>query len=434
MINTSDLITETTFEELTKGVEDDTFVIDDGITLSKEQQEAVLEIENSCNTITILTGKAGSGKSTVVRALRERNSHTALCSTTGKSALLIGACTLDSLFKYSREDNECWNIMLLKITMENIGRLIIIDEASMIGSSMFRYICDVALKYNKRLLLVGDWGQAPPVKDDWFFRDNERYLHYMNVIKLKECHRQEDKEFLQVLDKIREGKPDEQVSKMMSTRVTDTLPPDEYVKLFYTNADVIQLNTQKVRELAKATNKNIITLKCAIRYINPDWKPKEEALKSTVKECPLAHDVELCVGCRILITKNNMSSGYVNGSSGILKGIDKELKALIVELDSGVTVKVLSDVVEKKDNMSGKDRVLFSIAGYPVQAGYAMTIHKCQGQTLDKVYADLSLLADFQVHGLTYVALSRVRRLEDLLISAWDNNLVYCDDDIKDYI
>lgn len=109
----------------------------DGYFLSKEQKAVINYIINKRSQLTVLIGKAGTGKSSIIKFLRNWNRKWPILATTGKAALLIGARTVDAFFSYSREKNIVMNFNALTANMAAAGNLIIIDEASMMGKAMF---------------------------------------------------------------------------------------------------------------------------------------------------------------------------------------------------------------------------------------------------------------------------------------------------------
>lgn len=169
--------------------------------LSQEQSDAVQQIVSTDKPVTILTGPAGCGKSTITNYLRQGVGF-CVAATTGKAAMHIDGVTVDSLFCFNRNNWKIWSDKFLEYLMSQVPDRIIIDEASMIGRNMGDVIHEVAQDYKKQLLLVGDFAQARPVKDDWITKS--RLLDDYNFLRLTECHRQEEGQFLQALNRVRE--------------------------------------------------------------------------------------------------------------------------------------------------------------------------------------------------------------------------------------
>lgn len=402
--------------------------------LSKDQKKAIQIIESTHRNV-ILTGKAGAGKSTIINILRKRHPKWGCCSTTGKSALLINADTVDSFFKYDRIENKCFNEGMLQLNMKACDDTIIIDEASMVGKKMLDFLLHQAAIFDKRLILVGDWAQTAPVKDDWFFPiDDDEFL----FLKLTECHRQESGEFLECLDKLRNGVQDSQVNKLMLTRILPKLDEDDdsFLILFGTNKRAKEFNQKKVNHLLRLELQNGtgngkgFTEKVKIDTYGGFYT--QTALENMKNNSPFANDITFAIGCKILLTYNNKSKGFVNGDTGILLGYNEGQRSYIVKLDRNE--KVIEIERMQVDVKNPKGQIVYTIFGYPMKLGYALTVHKSQGMTIPKVYVDIDSMSWMHMHGIVYVALSRVRKIEDLFVSTWKPNIAVVDPVVLPYI
>lgn len=402
--------------------------------LSKDQKKAIQIIESTHRNV-ILTGKAGAGKSTIINILRKRHPKWGCCSTTGKSALLINADTVDSFFKYDRVENKCFNEDMLFNNMNACDDTIIIDEASMVGKKMLDFLLHKAANFDKRLILVGDWAQTAPVKDDWFFPiDDDEFL----FLKLTECHRQESGEFLQCLDKLRNGIQDSQVNKLMLTRILPKIDDndDSFLILFGTNKKAKEFNQRKVNHLLKleiqngtGNGKGFTEQVKIIPYSNSYTKTALENMKNN---SPFANDITFAIGCKVLLTYNNKSKGFVNGDTGILLDYNNFNHSYVVKLDRNE--KIIEIERMQVDVKNPKGQVIYTIFGYPIKLGYALTVHKSQGMTIPKVYVDIESMSWMHMHGIVYVALSRVRKIEDLFVSTWEPNIAVVDPVVLPYI
>lgn len=408
------------------------------ITLSQEQKNAIALIMKTKKDI-ILTGKAGAGKSTIIKFLRYFNPSWAVCSTTGKASVLIDGTTVDRLFCIDRTNGSIWSDSFLKSNMRHCGDVIIIDEASMIGKIMFHPIRKIATTFGKRLVFVGDWGQAAPVKDDWFFPiDSDEF----EFIKLTECWRQNGGEFLECLDKLRVGKQDDQVNQMFSSRVRPTIPKDDScLVIFGTNRLADKYNASKIEELlayqrsqGKRGKGFILNSKIKGGTVRITDKNYDAIMANT----PFANGTKFASGCKVLITKNSSSTDgceYCNGDTGYLIGAracDGEVVELTVLLDRTNLPVTISRKTAEIVNVQG--RLMYTYEGFPIKVGYAMTAHKCQGMTIPKIWVDIESIGWMHTHGLVYVALSRVRKLEDLYVSSWYDNLAVVDEVVRPYL
>jgi len=430
----------------------------EGVTLSQEQKDAIELIVSTEKPVVILTGQAGSGKSTIINALKARGSWK-VSATTGKAAMHVGGSTVDMLFCFSRRDWTIWSYSYLEKIMTDIPDDIIIDEASMIGKHMGNRIIKTAREYRKKLLLVGDWAQASPVKDDLIL-DSEILDDY-EFIKLTENHRQGEGVFMEVLNKVREGTVDDQVDEVFQER-TCQVPPDDdrYIRMYATNAKTDAYNNARLWRHVSDTGTGHFVIYAFFEDRRPKKKreasPREERFRQKVLEAaPFGHGEPLAVGCRVLLTVNSKPGGaYVNGDTGTLTGAlaedGRDLESCIAEhAENGrpyriSELRVLLDRTNKDVRVIMMERdvedpmgryVQHRVSGFPVRLGYACTVHKAQGMTVGKAWFDMSSLGKFpdnaSRHGLAYVALSRARTLEGLLIKDWDPSLVYCNDQIK---
>lgn len=400
----------------------------EGYMLSNEQKKAIHWIEEKRGYLTMLTGKAGAGKSTIVKALLQRNKNWKICSTTGRSALLINGITVDKLFAYNREENNCFDAKMLDDNLK-YTKAIIIDEASMMGKNMFEYCYKECLRRSISLILVGDWGQSPPIKDSWIF-ESTLFLEDVECIRLKEVYRQKSIEFLDVLNKVRKGKVDDKVNSFLFSRLDyNGINDDSKLKIFATNQRVANFNSQKVEECSRRLDNKIFKLYPQI-LIFKDAKVTQDKVDYIKKTCNFANGESLCVGCKVLLLRNNTKAGYVNGDTGIL--IRKEGSQLIVCLDRNGQAVIVTQMAHEVKNALREVELI--IKGYPIKPGYAFTAHKCQGLTIPKVWIDMDDIRHMKCHGLCYVALSRVRKPEDLFLSSWNPKAVVCDDIVKSYL
>lgn len=470
----------------------------DGITLSEDQQSAVrqiLEFKDSEFTgalSMILTGRAGSGKTTVVRYLRKLlKGQLAVCATTGRAAVMSGGTTVDRLFCISRTSWRVWSADRLHAIMTQAipnARVILIDEASMVGSRMAACIYEVAWEYHRKILLVGDWGQASPVKDDLCIK-TEPLFYQAKVVKLTECHRQTDRAFMDALDSVRMGSPTPEAVKLFKSRTTGKVKdfPDTAVLLTPTNAQVEKVNGEALNEFVRETGNPIYRCSPVVRgkqdsILQPTPfnlmadDQEQDAFGNRPGDYERILDASPCVetlrvseGCRCMITYNAPSTGtdefvyderdttprvnvnlsalrYVNGDTGYVHAIhyinkkgelvppyDQETDRPMFELGSSMAVSVrldrTGDIVclhPARFDLKGPDeKVIASVTGLPLRLGYAFTVHKAQGMTIPKVLFDLPKLKYFKGNeGLCYVGLSRVRELEDLCLTGWSNAVV----------
>ncbi len=431
----------------------------EGVTLCPEQETALQRILQTRGNI-ILTGKAGSGKSTVVQALAKRT-PVVLCATTGRAALNIGGCTIDRLFSIRRDTWQVASSRKLEENMIGTPELIVIDEASMVGASMATMVRRLALAYRKRLCLVCDMAQASPVKDEWGVT-SALFLE-ADLIRLVENHRQADATYLAALNQVRTGVVDDLVHQVFGPCLVQAPPEDDaYLRLYATNRATDEYNLKRLHMVKEDTA--IVVPEADFVDLRDTFDARKEGLfeedfKEKQKlESRLCHREPMRVGARVILTMNETQNDlWVNGDTGVIVdmmliggGFMKEVKhdpwgltepvspkhiaAMIVRLDRGREV-LVQRMTQPTSTPTGKPH--YGIHGFPLRLGWAITIHRCQGMTVDKAYLDMQTIMWMQgesKHGLAYVAMSRTRTLDGLKIGNWDDRAVYCADAVKSFI
>jgi len=421
--------------------------ITDDIEVTEEYQQ-VLEWLKSGAPIVFVSGKAGTGKTTFIRYLREEfDKHLVVVAPTGVAALNIQGVTIHSFFRFPPRvviDNDIKIVRDRKLYLKI--SLLIIDEASMVRSDIIDAI-DKFLRKNRenpapfggvQLLLVGDLFQLPPVlnrreaealqvmkyESPYFFSAKAFKQCHMAFQDLTKVYRQSDPHFIDLLDKVRHAAD------------LDTALPS--------------LNHRCVRgsDLAQT----IITLTCTNRVadrINDDHLAKlfgtpitfiggvsgKFAVEDVKLPAPL--NLSLKAGAQVMFTKNDDKKRWVNGTLG--KVVELNRNMIRVEIKDCYST-IVHDVQKvtweyfkyQYDEMS--DRIVPVKTGmyvqYPLMLAWAVTIHKGQGKTLEKVRVDLGEGA-FD-YGQVYVALSRCRSLEDIyLIKPINAKDVKCDPVVK---
>ncbi len=426
------------------------------VTLSGEQEAALNEILATRGHV-ILTGKAGSGKTTVVNHLASRV-PIVLCATTARAALHIGGTTVDRVFRFKRDPWKIVNDTKLASEMPELPDRILIDEYSMGGAHMSNLISKVAKAYRKQLILVGDWAQASPVKDEW--ANNTDLIRSAKLIRLTESHRQADPVFLGALNKIREGVVDDEVREAFKGCMVGGPPSDDqYLRLFATNSETDRYNR------ARLYGFTILGIICEMEGRFKDVREENvrradgefdaEQIESALLQSRLAHREPLRIGARVLMTVNDIDDQWVNGDLGTIVDMTlrddqlvseipvniwsstpqvraEEVSSIHVELDRArrpVSVKRVTRPIEAPNG-----KPMFEVIGFPLRLGWALSIHKSQGMTVDKAFVDCRSIMSFPTqesrHGLMYVACSRTRTLEGLKIAGWTDEAVHCSSEV----
>ena len=392
------------------------------------QYALVRELVRSQFPITFVTGGAGTGKSTMIRWLvNEFQGAVLVGAPTGIAALNIEGKTLHSLCQLPPAWVVADDIKEVPRRRE-IGeaKLLIIDEVSMVTANLLDGVSEFFRK-NRRIdkpfgglpvVMVGDMFQLPPVVDD-----RQRHMYeqvygsakFFNAkclaeapyygVELTKSFRQTESEFIAVLADLREGRGLQSAIEFFNSQCKVTIEP-QYgaVWLSPRNAEVDRINLMKLAEI-----------ECiAQRYTGSvQGQFKADRLPSPLH-------LELKVGAQVLFTKNDTAKRWVNGSVGRVSAMADDI--LSVELgDTGIVVDVVrvqwSDYRYQWNSATHAiDRTeIGSYTQFPLVLAWAMTIHKSQGKTIDRVHLDLGCGA-FET-GQTYVALSRCRSISGLTLA-----------------
>jgi len=280
-----------------------------------------------------------------------------------------------------------------------------------------------------QLLFFGDFLQLPPIKkmgEDVNFCFNSKVWSDLDleVFVLEEIFRQKDQKFIKVLNNLRFGKIDEDDRKTLESRV-GAVDNNSIIR-----PTILTTHNIKVEKINEAELKKIPRLEMAnqAEYFGDVYKV--EFLK---KNCIAADILRLKVGAQVMMTKNTyQKEGITNGSLGIIRDFSSKKSYPLVEFANGkiLTIGPEEWLIEKFDI---EKKMMITEAGVtqiPLILAWAMTIHKSQGLTLDKISCDLS---DIFSAGQAYVALSRARSLEGIFIDSINFNRITADNDASRY-
>jgi ATP-dependent exoDNAse (exonuclease V) alpha subunit len=376
-----------------------------------------------------LTGRAGTGKTTLLRQLIAADrDRTVVLAPTGLAAVNVGGQTIHSFFNFPPRlmdpvaDAKKLRAQRLVRSIETM----VIDEISMVRADMFEAL-DRSLKLNRgdrrpfggvRLILSGDLHQLPPVVEAevepildaayggvWFFRASAFQSGNFRLAALKRVFRQEDESFIRILNGLRNGRVTHEDEAILRARVSERSPAEAsltHVVLTPNNAAAWRINQMRLAELPGKAKGYAAQLE---GNFEPKAFPTEEVL-------------ELKPGARIMMIRNDPQGRWVNGSLG--KVVNLGESDCFVEIGKDVH-RVAPQAWEKfryefdAKTAAVSRSVTGSFKQLPLRLAYAVTIHKSQGMTLERVHIDFD--NGMFAHGQAYVAFSRCRSLEGLELS-----------------
>ncbi len=394
-----------------------------------EEFQAAIDLMEQTNKSAFITGKAGTGKSTLLRYFqtKTKKNHVVLAPT-GIAAINVQGQTIHSFFKFPprlikeediRTDNQ-------KRDLFEALEMIIIDEISMVRVDLLEGINLSLQKYrnNKlpfggiQMLFFGDLYQLPPVvaddasreyfethfKSPYFFSLPALGAADFSVIELNEIFRQKDPEFIRLLNNIRVGRFNHQDLVSLNKRVVHGFQSgkdDMFITLASTNKIADSENARRLEHI----NSHSFEYRAKIEgYFEKSAYPTNEIL-------------ELKKDAQIMMLKNDSGRKWVNGTIGSIKDLSKD--KIKVEIN-GEVYEVLQEkweVIEYEYNREERKIepiVKGSFTQYPLKLAWAVTIHKSQGKTFDQVVIDLGNGAF--AHGQTYVAISRCTSFEGIIL------------------
>ena len=406
---------------------------------------------------TFLTGAAGTGKSTALRHLVSSLSGTKIryvvLSPTALAAINVNGQTIHSFFKLPIGIIHQSNLRIKRESLDLYAKmdLMIIDEISMVRADLLDavdHILRMAKRNHKpfggvRVVAIGDLYQLSPIinkeedevfktfyKTGYFFSSKVfQDLLEQNSIKtltLTKVFRQSDDKFINILHKIRDGSYNNSDLQIINDRA-GCEKTDNTIMLCSTNSIKHQQNTTRINAIK--TPEFVFTAKMT-----------DDFAKQGENNLPSPANLILKIGATVLFTKNNQTAGYYNGMIGTVESITdyKTDKPKITILSGGNSYVVEKEEWQKfayeynakEDQMNKKTVGKFT--QFPLDLGYAVTIHKSQGQTFEKILINLGYGAF--CHGQTYVALSRCKTIEGLVLGQKirDKDIII-DNDVQEF-
>ncbi|WBU37287.1 ATP-dependent DNA helicase [Homoserinibacter sp. YIM 151385] len=392
------------------------------------EQAAVFRAIESTREHIFVTGRAGTGKSTLLEHLSWNTSkQIVICAPTGVAALNVGGQTIHSLFRLPIgviADHELTQGPDLRKLLGAIDTLVI-DEVSMVNADLVDAM-DRALRQARarphdpfggvQVVLFGDPYQLAPVPGDGderaYFEDRYRSMWFfdarvweeaeLRIYELHAIHRQHELEFKQLLTAVRHGSVTAEMAERLNT-VGARPAPDDAITLATTNATVTRINARRLAQLPGR-------IRTAVAALEGDFGGRAY---------PADEKLELKVGAQVMFLRNDTGGDgrWVNGTIGEVVSIGD---TVVVEVD-GEDFEVLPSVWEKyryRYSPSTKELqkdVVAEFTQFPLRLAWAVTIHKSQGKSYDRAIVDLGERSF--APGQTYVALSRITALDGLYLS-----------------
>ncbi|MGE5041930.1 MAG: ATP-dependent DNA helicase [Candidatus Levyibacteriota bacterium] len=399
-----------------------------------EFQDCFDSMENT-NLNLFITGKAGTGKSTLIEYFRNHTKKKiVVLAPTGLAAINVKGQTIHSFFHLpprfldphtpARHSN-------LRIYKDLDA--IVIDEISMVRSDVFDHL-DKFLRLNGKdrtlpfggvqIITVGDLYQLPPIvtreetrvfeefyESPYFFSSDAFSSGSFTVIELTQIFRQKDEQYISLLNKIRIGEAGTSHLELVNQRVVTggyEKIRREFTTLATTNSVVMGINDSELTKI----NEPLFIYKAEV----------EGNFPTEDRSLPVEIELKLKKGARIIFIKNDKGRRWVNGTSGVVHKLDEH--KIEVKLDEEGFHEIVTVPVEEWENIKYEfddetqtviPVTLGKLRQYPLKLAWAITIHKSQGMTFNKVNIDFSK-SPF-THGQTYVALSRCRTLNGMVVT-----------------
>jgi tetratricopeptide repeat protein len=424
--------------------------------MKNDEMNLAWQFVKNTGTSIFLTGKAGTGKTTFLRALKDKlPKRMVVVAPTGIAAINANGVTIHSFFQLpfapyvpnsTFKTEGIFRVSKEKQRLLRTLDLLVIDEISMVRADLLDSVDMVLRRYRDRskpfggvqLLLIGDLQQLPPVvrDEEWTllgkYYDSPYFFSSLALkqtgyitIELKHVYRQNDLEFLSLLNKIRDNKADQDTFNRLNNRyIPNFVPPSDtdYIRLVTHNYQAQSINEGKLAELPGVSRQ----YKASITGEFPE------------QSYPTEFVLELKENAQVMFVKNDSTGKgrYYNGMLG--KVVSTTPRGVTVKgNETGELIDLLPEewtnakYVLNKDTHEIEEEVEGTFKQFPLRLAWAVTIHKSQGLTFEHAIIDAQ---HSFAHGQTYVALSRCKTLEGLVLSSpLSTNAVICDEKVHQF-
>ncbi|MFP4081907.1 MAG: AAA family ATPase [Candidatus Aminicenantes bacterium] len=395
-----------------------------------------LDLLNKTSKNVFITGKAGTGKSTLLEYFRQNTRKKVVTlAPTGVAALNVKGQTIHSFFRFKPDVTLDKVRKIVKNRRKNLYQAadtVVIDEISMVRADLLDCV-DRFLRLNctrqghpfggKQMVFIGDLYQLPPVikgKEREIFKSRYNTGYFfsahvfeelpMELIELMKIYRQKDERFIEILNAIRNNTITEETLEALNTRCDPDFEPSKdafYIHLTTLNQLADRINGQQLQKIEGPA--------CLMEgIIRGDFAQRN---------LPTQRVISLKVGAQVMLLNNDSYGRWVNGSVGKvveILGEEDDPEIITVELTDGSLVEVERFTWEifeyRYDEITNsiKTRTLGSFTQFPMRLAWAITIHKSQGKTFHRIILDIQRGAFSP--GQIYVALSRCTSLEGIVL------------------